>query len=74
MTTDDLGMPTTALPGAHEWRSPLHCGAATCAQVAVARDAVYIRDSKDPEGTPLRFTHAEWRAFVASVRDGQFDV
>ncbi|MEV6306886.1 DUF397 domain-containing protein [Actinoplanes sp. NPDC051861] len=25
-------------------------------------------------GATLVFTHAEWRAFVAGVRDGEFDV
>jgi hypothetical protein len=35
---------------------------------------VAIRDTKDPDGATLVFTHAEWRAFLAGVRDGEFDV
>ena len=29
-----------------------------------------MRDSKDPDGPVLRFTGAEWTAFVAGVQDG----
>lgn len=32
-----------------------------------------VRDSKDPSGPVLRFTPAEWAAFTAGVRDGEFD-
>lgn len=37
---------------------------------------IQIRDSKlGPEASPvLNFTHAEWGAFIAGVRDGQFDI
>jgi hypothetical protein len=35
---------------------------------------VYVRDSKDPDGTPLRFTSAEWTAFVAGAKAGEFDL
>lgn len=32
-----------------------------------------VRDSKDPQGPALQFTSAEWTAFTAGVRDGEFD-
>jgi len=32
-----------------------------------------VRDSKDPRGAVLRFTPAEWSAFVGGVRNGEFD-
>ncbi|NLU76547.1 DUF397 domain-containing protein [Streptomyces sp. HNM0575] len=35
--------------------------------------AVAMRNSKDP-GTVLRYTAAEWRAFVLGARDGEFDL
>lgn len=35
--------------------------------------AVAMRNSKDPE-TVLRYTEAEWRAFVLGARDGEFDI
>jgi hypothetical protein len=28
--------------------------------------------SKDPHGPVLTFTHAEWAAFVAGAKDGEF--
>jgi hypothetical protein len=35
--------------------------------------AVAMRNSADP-GTVLRYTEAEWRAFVLGARDGEFDL
>ena len=35
--------------------------------------AVAMRSSLDPD-TVLRYTEAEWRAFVLGARDGEFDV
>ena len=32
-----------------------------------------MRNSKDPD-TVLRYTEAEWRAFVLGARDGEFDL
>lgn len=32
-----------------------------------------VRDSKDPTGPALMFTAAEWVAFTAGVRAGEFD-
>lgn len=45
-----------------------------CVEVAIRTRGVAVRDSKDPAGPVLEFTLAEWAAFVAGVRDGQFDV
>ncbi len=42
-----------------------------CVQVRRITKAVQIRDSKDPDGAVLTFTPAEWRAFVAAVKDGR---
>lgn len=56
------------------WSPPRLCASATCIEVAIAADSVSLRDGKDPDGPQLRFTKAEWSAFVASVRDGQFSV
>ena len=45
--------------------------------VEVARNLpgiVAIRDTKDPGGPALIFGHTEWDAFLAGVRDGEFDL
>lgn len=34
---------------------------------------VAVRDTKDRGGPLLMFTSTEWTAFLAGVRDGQFD-
>jgi hypothetical protein len=39
----------------------------------LAGGAVAMRNSKDPD-TVLRYTEAEWRAFVLGARDGEFDL
>lgn len=42
-----------------------------CVEVAsLSGRAVGVRDSMEPLGHVLRFTPAEWSAFLAGVRDG----
>jgi hypothetical protein len=59
-----------------EWRRSGACTGAdsTCVEVAVGADEVAVRDSKDAVGPALRFTAAEWRAFLDGVRAGEFDL
>lgn len=46
-----------------------------CVEVAVnLPDVVAVRDTKDRAGAALFFTHTEWRAFLAGVRAGEFDL
>jgi uncharacterized protein DUF397 len=35
---------------------------------------ITMRDAKDPDSPTLVFTPAEWDAFVAGVKDGEFDL
>ena len=35
---------------------------------------ITMRDAKDPDSPTLVFTPAEWEAFVAGVKDGEFDL
>ena len=46
----------------------------TCVEVGTCSCGVKVRDSKDPEGSVLNFNHAEWSAFLAGARDGEFDL
>ena len=70
------------------WRRSSRCGeSGQCVEVAwhractsashcveVARsDRVMMRDSKDPDGGVLAFDPADWEAFLAGLRAGEFD-
>lgn len=47
--------------------------AGECVEVREIDGGIWVRDSKDPDGPQLWFTHAEWAAFLAGVRNGEFD-
>lgn len=62
-----------------EWRKSTHSNnGGDCVEVAVnlatADDVVLVRDSKNPTGPVLRFTRAEWTAFLAGANDGEFTI
>jgi hypothetical protein len=58
------------------WRKSSRSGPWTdnCVEVAFVDGAIVVRDSKDPSGSVLVFTAAEWDAFVDGAKDGEFDV
>jgi hypothetical protein len=59
---------------AAEWRkSTLSYANGDCPEVAGADGGVLVRDSKDPDGPVLKFTAAEWEAFMAGVKEGEFN-
>ena len=50
------------------------CSLGACVEVAVDRDnSVVVRDSRVAD-REVRFTAGEWRAFVAGVKAGEFDL
>jgi hypothetical protein len=59
-----------------EWRkSTYSANGSTCVEVARNLPGIVaVRDSKDPHGPNLDFTPAEWQAFTAGVRGGEFDL
>ena len=49
-------------------------GGNNCVEVRPAGIGVEVRDSKDgPLGCRLLFTRAEWEAFLAGIKAGEFD-
>ncbi|WP_239346586.1 MULTISPECIES: DUF397 domain-containing protein [unclassified Frankia] len=59
-----------------EWRKSSYSNGAggECVEIAPLSEGIAIRDSKDPDGAILTFTRAEWLAFLAGARGGEFDL
>ncbi len=55
-----------------DWTRSRRCESAACVEVRVADDVIEIRDSKDLNGPALRFTRAEWEAFLLGALNGDF--
>jgi len=55
-------------------KSSLSYSNGACVEVAGLPDGrVGVRHSKDPSGPVLRFTPAEWHAFLSGAQAGEFD-
>jgi predicted secreted Zn-dependent protease len=55
------------------WIRSRRCESHACVEVAATPDSILVRNSTDPDGRTLRFTRAEWVAFLGGVRDGDFN-
>lgn len=68
------GVSADRLPGA-TWCKSSHSGAqGNCVEIAeLAGGEVAVRNSRHTDGPALVFTRAEMTAFVAGVKDGEFD-
>jgi Domain of unknown function (DUF397) len=62
------------MPELH-WRTSSFTDNGTCVEVADLPDGGrLVRDTKLGEASPvLQYTAAEWRAFIAGVKAGEFD-
>jgi hypothetical protein len=55
-------------------RSSLSYANGNCVEVtSLPGGEVGVRNSRDATGPVLRFTPAEWHAFLGGVRSGEFD-
>jgi hypothetical protein len=50
------------------------CSEGGCVGVAIEPGEVIVVDTKSDDAPALRFTPAEWSAFVAGVKAGEFDL
>jgi hypothetical protein len=57
-----------------EFRVSSYCSCGDCVEVGQLADgSIAVRDTKD-RANSLIFTAQEWSAFVAGVKDGEFDL
>jgi hypothetical protein len=56
------------------WYKSSASGAGECVEARIVGEYVHLRDSKNRPGSVLTFSHQEWRAFLAGVRLGEFEV
>ncbi|EIE98508.1 DUF397 domain-containing protein [Saccharomonospora glauca] len=60
------------------WKKSSYSGPnGNCVEFATTSDGtgdVLIRHSKRPDDTVIRYTAAEWSAFLAGAKDGEFDI
>ncbi|MBZ4321444.1 DUF397 domain-containing protein [Streptomyces huiliensis] len=68
------GMPATDL-GTEGWRKPWSGGnGGSCVEVMRLRDGrVALRQSTDPEGPALIYTHSEMETFIRGAKAGEAD-
>lgn len=74
MDTFYNGMPAGQLADAKWQRSTYSSQNGNCVEVAdLPTGEIAMRNSRDPEGSALVYTREELAAFVAGVKDGEFD-
>jgi hypothetical protein len=59
------------------WRKSSYSGdgGASCVEVGQTHDTVLVRDTKQHgHGQVHRYSPAEWRTFIADVRDGKLNL
>jgi len=68
------GIPASQLPMARWRKSQASNPSGCCVEVAELPDgAIAVRNSRDPAGPALVYTRAEVGAFMAGVKNGEFD-
>jgi hypothetical protein len=68
------GMATKSADGELAWRKARSSiGNGACVEVASMNGMVALRDSKDPNGTILKYSVTEWHAFLVGAKKGDFD-
>lgn len=65
----------TVHDGFDEWRKSSFSGEQTnCVEFRRTGDGVQVRNSKRPDAGTIDYTTSEWQAFIAGVKNGEFDL
>lgn len=64
---------TVQPPSEASWRKARASSGGNCVEITDTAADVWVRDSKDRHGPVLHFTRHEWTAFLAGVRNGEFE-
>ena len=54
-------------------KSTVSGGNGDCVEIAFTPGAVFVRNSRDPQGSTLSFSYSEWAAFLEGARRGEFE-
>lgn len=58
-----------------KWRKSTNSSSGSCVEVAALHGVVGVRDTKQHGAGPvLEYTTAEWAAFIAGVKGGEFEL
>lgn len=58
-----------------EWRKSSFSGQQTnCVEFRRVEDGVEVRNSQRPDAGIIHYTDSEWQAFIAGVKNGEFDL
>ncbi len=60
------------MPLSRTWTTSSYSGSegGNCVQARATGNSIQVRDSKDPNGPTLTFTHDAWTAFTTSIKNG----
>lgn len=60
----------------HTYKISSLCGGCGCGCVGVAMEdgAIYVTNTTTADSPVTRFTPEEWKAFIAGVKNGEFDL
>lgn len=70
---DSEYLPDAAFTGARWQKSSRSEERPDCVELAEVDGVIGVRDSKVPDRATLQFSKSEMAAFIAAVKDGEFD-